>query len=97
MSLPRPLENNNQHTLTLSQTCPVQADHLTTYAFKAASEEYDTKHGKRKGMSSAEIRKQMVKHIPNLQKALGAKTRRRKVQKERMASRKRKSKGGKTT
>ena len=34
MSLPRPLENNNQHTLTLSQTCPVQADHLSAYVLQ---------------------------------------------------------------
>ncbi len=67
------------------------------YAFKAASEEYDTNHGRRKGMSSPEIRKQMVKHIPNLQKAIGAKTRRRKAQKERMVGRKRRSKGNDAT
>lgn len=29
MSLPRPLEYNNQHTLNLSESCPVQSDHLT--------------------------------------------------------------------
>jgi hypothetical protein len=28
MSLPKPLEYNNQHTLNLSESCPVQPDHL---------------------------------------------------------------------
>lgn len=32
MSLPRPLENNNQHNLNLSESCPVQADHLMSTA-----------------------------------------------------------------
>ena len=37
MSLPRPLENNNQHNLNLSESCPVQADHLNVLEHEASA------------------------------------------------------------
>lgn len=61
------------------------------YAYKAASEQYETIQGMREGMSSPQIRKQMSRHVGILQDAIVAKSRRRKAQKERSPSRR---KGG---
>lgn len=33
MSLPRPLKNQHQHNLNLSEICPDEPDHLTTITY----------------------------------------------------------------
>ena len=64
MSLPRPLENNNEHNLNLSESCPVQADHLI-YMLRTYDDNYEL-HGLTQGIHQVyihDISGREIKHL----------------------------------